>query len=284
MATSARGRHRLRWAVAVAAWAALTLACPLVGLAAPASDVASPPSPTLVPEGEPWWLRVAFSGNSVTAISVASSGELWVAVGGHGQVSSDGGRTFRTTPTNGPPPGIDSPCPPHLGEPSPLVECAVPAALPGVVVGVDVHGVVWRRDPHGDWGRGLLLLPSGGMAGVPRVTAVTAFADQPDSVAVYVGTDGYAVLESGNGGDDWIRDDPGLPPAVLSMATDSTHRAVYAGTADGLWVHHLRANPAPPAYPAPDLRWRRLATALVALATMGIGLVVLAALGRHGAE
>ena len=86
---------------------------------------------------------------------------------------------------------------------------AAPAALPGVVVAVSTNGTVWRRGEDGDWKQALLLLPASLVQGVPRVTSITAFTE-PLSDAIYLGTDGYAVLISTDGGDDWIRAGPGL--------------------------------------------------------------------------
>src|SRR4029077_14770355 len=141
-----------------------------------------------------------------------------------------------------------------------------PGSLDGVVVAVAADGTVWRRSQAGDWGRALLLLPDSVLdPHVPAVTGVAAFV-QPLSNAVYVATDGFAVLESGNGGDDWIRAGPGLPGHVLALTTDDAARAVYAATDDGLWVHHLQATPQPPDYAPQDLLSRQLGTALVTLA------------------
>jgi hypothetical protein len=79
-------------------------------------------------------------------------------------------------------------------------------------------------------------------------------------------TDGYSVLASGDGGDDWIRDDPGLPSSVDALCADPAAAALYAGTTDGLWVHHLQPTPKVPAYTDTQLRSKWLGTALVTLA------------------
>ena len=94
---------------------------------------------------------------------------------------------------------------------------------------------------------------------------------------MYLGTDGYSVLETTDGGDDWLRGGPGLPDRVLALAADSSGRALYAGTGDGLWRHRLQPLPAPPRYPAADLRGRRVATLLVTLLAIVIGLAALRA-------
>jgi hypothetical protein len=124
---------------------------------------------------------------------------------------------------------------------------------------------VWRRGADGGWARALLLLPQSAVAGPPPVTGLAAFT-QPLSDAVYMATDGYSVLESTDGGDDWVRGNPGLPDGVLAITTDSPHRAVYAATGNGLWVHHLQATPRPPAYPGAELRWYWLGIAAVCAA------------------
>jgi len=226
--------------------------------------------------GEAWWVPLGFRHSLVSALSVRPDGTLLATVAGRGERSADGGRTFQRLASAGPPAAVDAHCPPSLGAPATLVQCAAPASLPGVLVGVGLDGTVWRRTPEGAWGRALLLLPAGGLSGVPGVTSIAAFGDSPVSDAVYVGTRGYGVIESGDGGDDWIRDDPGLPPNVVAMATDSLRQAVYAGTDDGLWVHHVQASPAPPAYAPGDLSSRRLLTALVTLVALGLSGALLA--------
>jgi hypothetical protein len=102
----------------------------------------------------------------------------------------------------------------------------------------------------------------------------------PLSDAVYLATDGYSVLESSNGGDDWIRAGPGLPDHVLALASDDATQSLYAGTDDGLWVHHLRATPAPPTYADAQLRWRWLGIALVTLAAAAVALAGLLRMAR----
>ena len=160
--------------------------------------------------------------------------------------STDGGRTFATAPSEhrvparqrgdhrnralGDRPGgtvvhvanvtqstaaVPDPGSPDLGAGADLI--ASPAALPGVVVAVSTDGTVWRRGQDGDWKQALLLLPASLVQGVPRITSVTAFTE-PLSDAIYLGTDGYAVLISTDGGDDWIRAGPGLPDSrVLAL-------------------------------------------------------------------
>ncbi len=251
-----------------------------------------------------WWTPVALSGVAVTKV-FATGDTIMVRTGTGATLSStDAGRTF--APVQGdatfPPTGtviigntgwsigsdhrvshdddlagkgavITNSGSPDLGAGADLL--AAPAALPGVVVAVSTNGTVWRRGQDGDWKQALLLLPQSLVQGVPKVTSVTAFT-KPLSDAIYLGTDGYAVLISTDGGDDWIRAGPGLPDSVFALSADSARHAVYAGTSDGLWVHVLQQLPSPPAYQDAALVWRWLgigAVTLVAAALTLLGLL-----------
>jgi hypothetical protein len=261
------------------------LVCSLAVLAGVVAPVAA------VSAAEPWWVPVGLRGIPVDAVSAGGKTVLVRTGSGTTMLSDNGGLSF--APVAGNPPiqapavvksgadrwAIDAsgrvlhaigsgaltvdPGAPQLGASAHLI--AAPAAFPGIVVAVAVDGVVWRRGQDGGWQRALLLLPAGFPKGVPRVTGVAAFT-QPLSGTVYLGTDGYSVLSSTNGGDDWIRAGPGLPGSVLALTTDAATHAVYAGTSDGLWVHHLRALPAPPAYHDAALVWRWVGIGLVSLA------------------
>jgi hypothetical protein len=248
--------------------------------------------PVTVRAAQPWWQPLAFAGQRVSDVAV-SGGQVAVTVNGAGYSSSDRGGHFAPAPPPPPPAApvtsagrvweirdgkvlsgtsTDSlrpdPRAPFLGTTAHLV--AAPAAIPGVVLAVGSDGHVWRRGQGGGWATALVLLPGGGISGVPAITALTAFT-QPLSGAVYLGTDGYGVLLSSDGGDDWIRAEAGLPENVLSLATDSSSRTLYAATADGLWVHRLQSFPAPPVYrdAALYLRW-------LGIGAVGLGATVLA--------
>jgi hypothetical protein len=248
-----------------------------------------------------WWTPVALRGLAVMRVS-AIGDTITVRTGsGATLISNDGGKTFATAPagTTLPPTnvvatgaqswGIDSggrvmhvsnvaqrnapvpdPGSPDLGAGADLI--AAPAALPGVVVAVSTDGTVWRRGQDGDWKQALLLLPASIVQGVPGITSVTAFTT-PLSDAIYLGTDGYAVLISTDGGDDWIRAGPGLPDSVYSLSADSARKAVYAGTSDGLWEHVLQSFPAPPAYQDAALVWRWVGIGAVTLIASVIALL-----------
>lgn len=268
-------------------------------LLAPVAAHAQAPGPARTPQAqatqppaaEPWWVPVALRGRTVRAVR-AAAGVLAVEMGdGSQQQSDDGGRTWqRLFERHGlvpvpPAPGAWTVCGSSAGRYDGAGTCrpehggpdlagattaghAPLAALPdgsGRVVAVDTQGVVWRRAAGGTWARALLLLNQDALHGPPRVTGIAAFT-APLSDAVYLATDGYSVLESTDGGEDWVRANPGLPDGVLAITTDDSQRAVYAATRDGLWVHHLQATPAPPVYAAQDLTWRWLATAAVCVA------------------
>jgi hypothetical protein len=239
----------------------------------------------------PWWVRSGLDGVALSAVAADGAGVVVRTTAGATLRSDDGGGTFAHVP--GDPPlsvrplarsggdtwTIDSNGAvlhahgsgaltqdggaPNLGAGARLI--AAPASMPGAVVAVATDGTVWRRKSGSGWARALLLLPAGLVSGVPRVTALAAFT-RPLSGAVYLATEGYSVLISADGGDDWIRASPGLPDDVFGLAADSTTMSLYAATSDGLFVHHLRALPSPPAYrdSALVLRW------------VGIGVVVLA--------
>jgi hypothetical protein len=240
-----------------------------------------------------WWSPVGLRGTAITRV-VATGDTITVRTGmGATLTSADAGRTF--TPVQGTPvfPSTGSvtigtqawiidpqglvhhhsdtavradaapdPQSPHLGAGADLI--AAPAAFPGVVVAVSTGGTVYRRGQDGDWKQALLLLPPSLIQGIPRVTSVTAFTE-PLSGAIYLGTDGYAVLITTDGGDDWIRAGPGLPDSVYSLDADAARHAVYAGTSDGLWVHVLQAFPKPPAYNDAQLVWRWLGIGAVTI-------------------
>jgi hypothetical protein len=227
-----------------------------------------------------WWQPLALSGERVDSVAVTTAGLLVHTAAGY-QRSTDGGRSFGALAVAPPQStAVDSggvtwdiqggtivtgrtgtALHPDPGAPRARM-LAAPAALPGVVVAVDGDDHVWRRSPSGSWALAFILLPAGGLAGPPAVTAVAAFS-APVTDAVYLGTAGYAVLLTSDGGDDWIRADPGLPATVLGLATDASRAAVYAATDQGLYVHHLQSFPAPPAYHDSALWLRWLGIALV---------------------
>jgi hypothetical protein len=247
-----------------------------------------------------WWSPVALRGVAIVRVAATGDDITVRTAAGTELMSTDGGKTFTPSPGASLPPtstvtvgsqewaidplghvvhdpdlatgstATDDPGTPDLGAGADLI--AAPGALPGVVVAVGTDGTVWRRGQDGDWKRALLLLPASLVQGVPKVTSVTAFTT-PLSEAIYLGTDGYNVLVSTDGGDDWIRAGPGLPDSVSSLSADSARHAVYAGTSDGLWVHVLQELPAPPAYQDAALVWRWLGIGAVTLVASALALL-----------
>jgi hypothetical protein len=74
-----------------------------------------------------------------------------------------------------------------------------------------------------------------------------------------------------------ITADVGIGENVLSVATDSSSRSLFAATGDGLWVHRLQSLPAPPVYQDAALyvRWLGIgAVGLVATVLAILALVV----------
>jgi hypothetical protein len=245
----------------------------------------------------PWWQLAGFSGQAVTRVVVVQ-GRVVAVVNGAAMVASGSGFSPAATPP--PPPAasvtagrttwsIDSagrvlaaqagavprvdPGSPDLGAGAHLI--AAPAALPGVVVAVSSSGQVWRRTAGGSWSVSLVLLPDTLVTGTPAVTGLAAFSTKPVSDVVYLGTDGYGTLLTSDGGDDWVRADPGLPDGVLSLVADASGEtpAVWAGTSQGLYVHRLQELPSIPNYSGGSLTGKWLITAAACLA-----LTILAAL------
>ncbi len=256
--------------------------------------------PATVTAAAPWWQLAGFPGQAVTRVAVVQGRVVAVV---NGRAMAAGGSGF--TPAAAPPPpaasvtvgattwSIDSagrvlaarngvapvvdPGSPDLGAGANLI--AAPAALPGVVVAVSVSGQVWRRTSGGSWSLSLVLLPDTLVTGTPRVTGIAAFNDKAVSGVVYLGTEGYGTLLTTDGGDDWVRADPGLPDAVLSLvANDSAPTpAVWAGTSQGLYVHRLQGLPAIPTYSGGSLTGKWLitvATCLVVTILAALTLVV----------
>jgi hypothetical protein len=270
-------------------WLLLLSAGPVISAAAPVHAAAAS-----------WWEPFGLRGQTVSA--VRASGETVVARTDRGVFVSTGGGPFQPTGASdvtqpdavvsgadawriGPDgdvltqplsPGAQpdprrwrrDPGSPELGAGAHLLAAPVALSTSGVVVAVARDNTVWRRI-NGSWARALLLLPAGFPQGVPEVTSLAAFS-QPlgggiESPSVYLGTDGYSVLESSDGGDDWIRAGPGLPASVTALDADSAARSLFAGTSDGVWVHRLQAIPAPPVYRDAALLWRWLGIALISI-------------------
>jgi hypothetical protein len=252
--------------------------------------------PATANAAQPWWEPLAFEGQRVSDV-IALPDLMLVNAASGVYLSADDGQSFQpiapgrhlalpeplrptvweidsgtvlTAPKGhslAPDPGA-----PFLGASAHLI--AAPAALPGVVVAVGTDNHVWRRYPSGHWATSFILLPAGGLSGTPQVTSLAAFTT-PVSGAVYMGTNGYGVLLTEDGGDDWIRADPGLPENVLALSADSQARALYAATDQGLFVHHLQSLPAPPVYQDARLYLRWLGIGAVGLVATVFAVVAL---------
>ena len=175
--------------------------------------------------------------------------------------------------SHGQPPSRD-PGSPDLGAGAHLI--AAPLATPGLVD---------RRQHLGDGlapvSRWRLVGLAGPAAGHPGhrhagVTGLAAFNTIDVSAVVYLGTDGYGTLLTSDGGDDWVRADPGLPDgrARASPPTPSgAAPAIWAATTEGLYVHRLQAIPSIPNYAGGSLTGKWLATI-----ALGLGVILLAGL------
>ncbi len=256
---------------------------------------------TPVGAAAPWWQPVAFPGRMVSSVAVRG-GRVLAVVDGRVMVQTAAG--FMAAPSSLSPPtpqpsvtvrrgghsvswsiapdgalhvsrdgGPAGPSPgsPDLGRGAHLL--AVPLAVPrgaplgSVVVAVSQGGVVWRRAPDGAWAVSLVLLPRTLVTGTPAVTSITAFSASTQSGVVYLGTAGYGTLLSPDGGDDWIRADPGLPSDVTSLAANpSGLGSIWAATGSGLYVHRLQPIPEIPSYSGGGLTAKWLLTIAIALA------------------
>jgi hypothetical protein len=282
---SPRRFARLGAAVAVAA----------LGLAGPAA----------VDAAAPWWQLAGFPGQAVTGVAIVQ-GRLEVVVDGRAMAAGVSGFTSAPAPPpapaagvtaagttwsidsagrvlaarDGAPPGVD-PGSPDLGAGAHLI--AAPAALPGVVLAVSTGGRVWRRTAQGSWSLSLLLLPATLVTGTPAVTGIAAFSSRAVSGVVYLGTDGYGTLLTTDGGDDWVRADPGLPDAVLSLVADDSGSTpeVWAGTSQGLYVHRLQQLPTVPTYSGGSLTGKWLITVAACAAVTLLAALALLAWSRR---
>jgi hypothetical protein len=257
----------------------------------------------------PWWQLAAFPGQAVSRVAVVQ-GRVTALVGGEAMVQTATGFAPASTPLPAAAASVTAgsltwsidaagdvlvaqsdraprrdPGSPDLGTGAHLI--AAPLAAPGLVVAVSTSGTVWRRAQNGGWSVSLVLLPSTLLTGTPAVTALAAFNTSAVSAVVYLGTDGYGTLLTSNGGDGWLRADPGLPSGVLSLAADpsSAAPAIWAGTSQGLYVHRLQAIPIIPNYAGGSLTGKWLITIALCILVMALGgaaLVVWARRTRGG--
>jgi hypothetical protein len=153
---------------------------------------------------------------------------------------------------------------------------------------LDDHGILWHIPPDHHPVRALLLLPRDALHGPPRITALAGMWNEqfqcagPLSTATYVATEGYGALANIDGGEEWRRAGQGLPDNVHDLVADCHAGAVYAATDDGVWVHHLRALPAPPVYAAPDLTAKRWQVAGVTALSVLLAVLLMLLMLRRG--
>jgi hypothetical protein len=243
----------------------------------------------------PWWQLAAFPGQAVPRVAVVQ-GQVTVLVGGRAMVRTAAGFVAATASPPPGPAGVTAgsrtwsispgggvlvaqgaraprrdPCSPDLGPGAHLI--AAPLATPGVVIAVDTSGTIWRRTAGGAWSASLVLLPATLLTGTPAVTSLAAFSTTAVSGVVYAGTDGYGTLLTRDGGEGWVRADPGLPSDVLSLAADPSGStpAIWAGTSQGLYVHRLQSLPTIPNYAGSSLTGRWLMTIALTLVLIGLG-------------
>jgi len=269
--------------------AAAAIALPLGALAL-ASMAAMPAE-----ADAPWWQLAGFAGQTVSRVAVVQ-GRVTALVAGRPVVQTEDGFAAAAAPpplpaaqvtvrartwsisaagevlvsSDGHSPSRD-PGSPDLGAGAHLI--AAPLATPGVVIAVSTSGTVWRRSSDGGWSVSLALLPATLVTGTPGVTGLAAFSTIDVSAVVYLGTDGYGTLLTSDGGDDWVRADPGLPDGVLGLAADpvGADPAIWAATTEGLYVHRLQAIPSIPNYSGGSLTGKWLATI-----ALGLGVILLA--------
>ena len=253
----------------------------------------------------PWWQLAGFAGQTVSRVAVVQ-GRVTALVEGRPVVQTSAGFVAATAPP--PPPAAQvtvaartwsisaagevlvrrsggapsrDPGSPDLGAGAHLP--AAPLATPGVVIAVSTSGTVWRRSSGGGWSVSLALLPDTLVTGTPEVTGLAAFNTIDVSTVVYLGTDGYGTLLTTDGGDDWVRADPGLPDGVLALTADPTGAApaIWAATTQGLYVHRLRATPSIPNYSGGSLTGKWIATIALGLGVILLGGLSLVAWSRR---
>ncbi|MGA9776414.1 MAG: hypothetical protein WBU92_10945 [Candidatus Dormiibacterota bacterium] len=172
---------------------------------------------------------------------------------------------------------ILSPGSPRLGSGAFLAELG-----DGVVLATSGSGLVWGLYRDG-WQPAFQLLPEGGLGGVPRITALAAVSGS----AAYLATAGFGTLLTPDGGYSWYRAAPAGPAPVLALATSGPVMArrpsgnVLAVTTAGLFLHRLRALPAPPVYAGRRGLGELAGTAVVTILAAALVVALMFAWRRH---
>lgn len=161
---------------------------------------------------------------------------------------------------------------PHLGDRPVLAEMG-----DGILLAGDQAGMIYAHYRTG-WNPVFQLLPYGGVAGVPRLTAILGVG--PD--AAYVATSGFGTLLTPDAGFTWYRAAPATPDGrVVALAAlgplYATHPSglVAAAAPSGLFLHRLQTLPGPPVYAGASQTAEVVGTAAV---TVGASVAVILAM------
>lgn len=209
-----------------------------------------------------WWAADGWHGRDIEHLVVTTGGvEVEVGLRWYAQSTSDG-----WTATTAPPP-------------TPIT---IPHAAPsgtrfeGAGAGQDqlvaTPRSVFAATTHG-WTTSLFLLPQGGVVGPPAITGMVAMPHL--STAVWVATNGYGVVTTPDGGQSWEWTSDGLPLDVTALAADPARGSIIAATPQGLFVHHLSEQPAPPVYTSATSRRDTLIVIAITLASTLLGALAL---------
>ncbi|HUY98319.1 MAG TPA: hypothetical protein VMW47_11995 [Verrucomicrobiae bacterium] len=152
----------------------------------------------------------------------------------------------------------------------------------GTVLAAEPSGLVLASSARG-LVPDLQILPSGGLAGVPEPTGLTAVG----STSAYLATRGFATLLTPDDGYDWYRAAPSELPSTIEavasvgpvFASRQPHGDVVAAGPARLYIHRLQSLPAPPVYIGGTATLELAGTAATTFAAILVGLSGLALLG-----
>ncbi|MHB1500168.1 MAG: beta propeller repeat protein [Candidatus Dormibacteria bacterium] len=151
---------------------------------------------------------------------------------------------------------------PRLGNHATVAETGA-----GIILAGNDGGLVYALYRTG-WAPVFQLLPYGGLAGVPRLTAILGVG--PD--AAYIATSGFGTLLTPDGGYTWYRAAPQTPSgrvealaALGPVYARQPSGLVVAVAPNGLFLHRLQTLPAAPVYTGANQAGRLLGTAGITL-------------------